>query len=514
LTRRTHRIPVGVAFAFAVLLCAVAPSAVAAEEQEEFLVKVVYFVPKNREPQLRAEQILQNHIRVVRDFYALEMARNGFLVPGTNRGQTFAYEADEHGEPVVHVLRGQYSDSYYRGDIWGRVIRELTAAFPPDRSVILVITETQAIARDGRFLPGNACLGAQWGGSGGRGGVALVTGDALWFLDYIRLADERPYDGLTIPNLNYVPMRQHVTFAWYALNTVGSVASSKQGAVAHELGHAFGLPHCFVDDRNYAGQLMGNGFRGFRGNFGRFEGERVSIFRPQAEMLATTRYFNPGEPLTDPNPPEQDVTVTLQNATCDDRHIRVQITATDDDSGLWRSIAYIRPADSTVASSPFDENGYADYIITSADVPRGGLAAGSHTLRITSMDNQGNRTRTVIWVPVPEKATLQQNLGDGWGNAPASGPTSARLRAAISITATSEGASVVPQVEVRPLTEAFTGEPNFTGSAVLYEGNPVMGYVGIELPDGGYHWRYRLIAGDGQQSCWIVPSSGNPAGLQ
>src|SRR5688572_21188709 len=94
----------------------------------------------------------------------------------------------------------------------------------------------------------------------------MVTGETLARMSEQFLTDDRLYAGLVIPAIGPYPLVPDVSFAWFDGTTVSSISSSAQGAVIHEVGHAFSLWHDFRNDYNANGNLMGNGFRGLRGS--------------------------------------------------------------------------------------------------------------------------------------------------------------------------------------------------------------------------------------------------------
>jgi len=478
-----------------------------------YLVKVVYFIPKNRVAQPNAEQKLKDYILLCQEFYAKEMARNGYYKPGsTTEGQTFELETDENGEPIVHIVNGKYNDDYYRADMWGRILNEVLPVYPVNRACLFLMTECHKMNSDGT-VSGGFFGGAQWSASGGWGGVGMLGSDTIWFLGRDKFYDNRPYHGLRIPEYDNIPMVQDVTFAWFLGTTVGSVASSFQGGIAHELGHAFGLPHCFVNDNNFAGDLMGNGHRGFRGNFGNFPGEWVRMHISQSDMLVKSRYFIPDSTLTDTYAPTQSAVITVEEKSPTGKRIHVKVTANDSGSGLWRSIALIDPPWSTIDSAPFNASGVADYYIDSAEVPQsGGLTAQSYNFEVFAIDNQGNRRINSYWVQVPGSMKQQVKINDKWYDLiHGAWYPSTSVRLSMDMTARETGITLYPEVELQPIGTPFTGTPNYINSTgYAYNGSPVTGYIEMDVPMGGYHWRYRLRTSTGVYSQWVTKGMDDP----
>lgn len=64
---------------------------------------------------------------------------------------------------------------------------------------------------------------------------------------------------------------------------------------------------------------------------------------------------------------------------------------------------------------------------------------------------------------------------------------------------------VTPEVEFEPVSTAFTGQSNYSGSTVSAAGNASVAVDG--LTDGtSYHWQARVVAADGTASDWVAAS--------
>lgn len=149
-------------------------------------VRLLYFLPNNRQFRAEVVQKMKDEIQRIQIFYAQQMQAHGY---GNN---TFRFESDAQGMPIVHRVDGERADhSYLPGD--QKVVEEIERLFDMRKNIYWIVLDT-----------GTAGLGGQIQGIGRRvgknGGYALVP-DAF-----------------------------HWTEA------------------AHELGHAFGLLHDFKED--------------------------------------------------------------------------------------------------------------------------------------------------------------------------------------------------------------------------------------------------------------------------
>ena len=70
-------------------------------------VRMIYFLPNDRPYQADVVQKMKDEIRNLQIFYAEQMQAHGY------GNKTFRFETDAEGEPVVHRVDGQHSDSYY-----------------------------------------------------------------------------------------------------------------------------------------------------------------------------------------------------------------------------------------------------------------------------------------------------------------------------------------------------------------------------------------------------------------
>lgn len=270
-------------------------------------VGIGYVIPSNRTEQTGAVDNLSSAMSRIQAWYGEQMDRYGF------GPKTFRLESDSRGAPLVNVISTAKTDEQMRSDLWGNTINAASAGglspWALDH-VYVLIPEAHQQQPDGSIVGGFA--GGASFGSGSDGGVSVLGSDVLFRLSSAMLLNNDTYAGKIVPEFGPYPMVQDISFPWFEQNTFSSIASSVQGAMAHELGHAFGLPHDFRNDSNFRGILMGNGLRGWRGAEYpyQFAQDDVQLGYAAALVLNTSRYFNPDTTYTDNLRPTVSVTTS------------------------------------------------------------------------------------------------------------------------------------------------------------------------------------------------------------
>ena len=233
------------------------------------VLRVVYFDPAGRESAPGYRERLDRALTEIQAWYRDEMVRNG------QGPLTFPLERDERGRLVVHRVRS--SRSYAPGEeIGSGEIRDeqvvpalLREGIDAEREHLLIFANTVFCSDEerGKVVRSSSV----YGGLGDhRSGTAWVTDCEL--LDPRQLAQKQPIvwdDGV----------RRY---------TLGGYNVVYLGGVAHELGHAFGLPHDVETEAQRAElgyALMGSGNYHL---FGKRAGDAQEAFlsRAEATMLA------------------------------------------------------------------------------------------------------------------------------------------------------------------------------------------------------------------------------------
>jgi len=289
-----------------------APGARPEAGQDLYRVRVAYILPSDRKPIDRYRTKAGTLLNWIQTFYADQMERNGF------GRMTFAYETASDGLPSVQVVRsrmtakefaGEGHAKYVTGNYWQHTEDAIKAAgFPAYQpgEVWVCIVEAQDQLPDGSIHNGTAQGNCRF-----ESGMLVCSADVLALADSKLLHDHRSYDGLVVPELGPNRLLLHKSFPDYEGDAVSSLVAVHIGAIAHELGHAFTLQHCYLNDLNVNGNLMGNSFRGWRGVAmpEQFPREETRLARPSALMLRVNPFFRkPAERVPKGEPPV--VTIT------------------------------------------------------------------------------------------------------------------------------------------------------------------------------------------------------------
>lgn len=366
------------------------PDARAQGTDSAYRLRVVYLIPSNRTPpQPDDEKILKDYVLMIQGWYKEQMERMGF------GPKTFQFETDADGDlPRVNVVYSGDPDTAFQdenyGARWSKILKGLAASgFPVWQAgdLLLIVAEIHQQLPDGTFDRRGLFFG---GGAQQFAGVGMVTGDTLVRLRQEFLSDDRAYHGMIIPALGPYPLvhdSRASSFPRFEGATLSAVSSSAQGGLGHELGHGLGLWHDFRNDRNFNGNLMGNGFRGIRGAIDpdQYPGEDVRLSAGSALQLNFSKFFNSEPPSTDDQAPVVQI-LTSGTVRPEDGIFKIEFLATDDSelggallSRNGRGIAHMALSGRQVTTTI----GAYDYEPGATD-----------KWRIRVFDAQGNRTTT------------------------------------------------------------------------------------------------------------------------
>jgi hypothetical protein len=241
----------------------------------------------------RYEEKIRVVMSIVAELYASDLRAKGYRTSG------LGFDLQK-GQPLIVPLRGERDASYYNnGPAYdaNEQVRRLApeirrGAGDPQRQVIVVFVETYDDGPADVLWPGVLARGAY---NNANGGLAVFSSHLLrdeFCAPTLQEQRQRFFDRTPVPGRK----------AW------GHAANSPRcefiedgiGAVAHELGHALGLPH---DRRDDAREIMGNGFRNLRWNFEPNSPRRVGFSDENAALLMSSRYLAADLDLRDDQPP-------------------------------------------------------------------------------------------------------------------------------------------------------------------------------------------------------------------
>ncbi len=121
-------------------------------DEPHLSVRVIYFLPKDRQSQPDIDTTLDTLVKKVQKFYADEMERHGF------GRKTFRLETGENGQAVVHRVKGKFRSSHYDNTIvtvYQRVLPEIRQRFDTSSNTYLVVADLNQ-SRGGYAFEGTA----------------------------------------------------------------------------------------------------------------------------------------------------------------------------------------------------------------------------------------------------------------------------------------------------------------------------------------------------------------------
>ncbi|HLX59685.1 MAG TPA: hypothetical protein VKX17_00250 [Planctomycetota bacterium] len=341
-------------------------------------IKVVYFIPTDREPVKNYAAKIETLLAFVNDVYKRDLCAKGYACNGLD----FEFK---DGKLDIRILKAQNVAATYNfapaynasPKVFDLIMPEVAQAYGSwNKSFYFVLAETYD---DGPWKfewPGTFALGANWGAEGGAGTFcSWILRDefcATSIAEQMKLlADDSPIPGRTAlgnGRLNS-PRFQFINDGF--------------GAVCHELGHAFGCPH---DMRRESSFIMGNGFRSFRVNFiGSFANRPPVCFSADnARILSHSRFLCDGVDCADTTPPKVSVKAP---ASLKPGATKISLTVTaSDDKALGAALFFVSQGDSVRGGTEL--SGTKQEL--SVELPVPALKAGEIMVTTTVVDHGGN----------------------------------------------------------------------------------------------------------------------------
>jgi hypothetical protein len=306
--------------------------------KRDYLIRLAYFLPTDREPVPDYMAKIRVVAQIVSEVYRQDFESRHIQSPGLQFEST-------SGQPVVHLVKGKHPARYYNGgpnydpnNQYGTILAELPQKVGrPNRDVIIAFAETYDDGPAPFEWPGGVALGSRFSTTGGFGLFSAWILRSEFCATTVAQQKKLLWDT--------TPIRGRIALGNGRMNSPRfEFIEDGFGAVAHELGHALGLPH---DNRRDDRDIMGNGFRNLRWNFGdKSDPKRSARFSDDnARILYTSRYLAAQPVLNDWLPPAAEVTWSVA-PKAGDMTVTIKVNASDNE-GL-RAISFYSDAEGSV----------------------------------------------------------------------------------------------------------------------------------------------------------------------
>ena len=127
------------------------------DTSEAYIVKLVYFLPTDRQPQQDIDAKLDKLIKRVQQFYADQMENYGY------GRKTFRFETDVNGNALVHHIIGEKDEAHYQSNP-ARSFREFANRIQTRNTILLVIIDIRKSGLCGVAYSGKRILMPASGG--------------------------------------------------------------------------------------------------------------------------------------------------------------------------------------------------------------------------------------------------------------------------------------------------------------------------------------------------------------
>ncbi len=340
-------------------------------------LRVIYFVPKDVEPQADYQQRLTRIMLDMQSFYRDEMQRNGF------GSDVFPLEIKD-GKLKVHLVRGRDDHTQYKHESGNKTVQEIRAALRDtinlDREHVLIFHGMCTKKDDGSYF-----FYAPYYGDGSSNHIRGLC----------HAADCEMLDPNHLTNTD-AQVRYNEHYGDYT-QSLAEFNTKYLGGIAHEMGHGLSLPHNAEspeEKRQFGPALMGAGnhtyrreLRGRKGTFLTLATATRLASHPLFTRRNTGRFDNVSCDLTDLRFTKDGNTLTV-TGTVNAEPAAYAVIAYHDPDG--RSDYDARTFVSTIADNTFSlttashNSGHHDYRITICHLNG---ATTSYSFQFNSGDN-------------------------------------------------------------------------------------------------------------------------------
>lgn len=140
------------------------PNSFTQDTTPQYVVRVIYFIPNDRQPKSDIDEMLDMQIKEAQRFFADQLEAHGF------DRKTFRIESDDSGNAIVHHVNGRHDDAYYQNPSFGSssALNEVREQFDMSENIYFIALDSSSIFLDSRQITG-------WAYGNSVRGVAFVT---------------------------------------------------------------------------------------------------------------------------------------------------------------------------------------------------------------------------------------------------------------------------------------------------------------------------------------------------
>ncbi len=241
------------------------------------IIRIIYLLPKDKEPRLETAKRLDTSIRKIQRFYADQMEHHGF------GRKTFTVETDEKGRAKIHFVKeGQIIHYDKSNDIW------------------LAVTDSESISWSEQII------------YAGHNQTFLYNSDHSHYLDNIWF--------------------EKIKGAFHGKLVYPYFNGSNWKVTAYQLREAFGLPYV---EFAYEADALKHLFSRIN-NMMPWGKNIAKLSKCEAEWLDKSRFFNPNQPFFD-KPPRIDLNVSPVD-TIGSRHFQFEVA---DEDGMHQAQLFV-----------------------------------------------------------------------------------------------------------------------------------------------------------------------------